>query len=40
MKIIIAPNSFKGTMSSLIAGTILKEEIEKKQKMWKLKDSQ
>lgn len=32
IKIIIAPNSFKGTMSSLVAGTILKEEIEKKAK--------
>lgn len=37
MKIIIAPNSFKGTMSSLIAGTILKEEIEKKTKNVEIK---
>jgi glycerate kinase len=29
MKIVIAPDSFKGTMTSLTAGTIIQEEIEK-----------
>ena len=29
IKIVIAPDSFKGTMSSLTAGTIIQEEIEK-----------
>ena len=30
IKIIVAPDSFKGTMSSFVAGNIIKDEIEKK----------
>ena len=40
MKIVVAPDSFKGTMSSLTAGTIIQEEILRKMPNAESLDSQ